>query len=137
PNAENRNLHELGVKVNSLPDIQNLFNAFDGDTATSVKFDAKINPEISIEINLNKQISAKQISLTPGKAPFKCDCNLYAEIDGKEQLIKEFEFDRSNYNVNTGPIFNGALAIALNSVSSSQFKLVCKNFSGQIQNAGF
>lgn len=54
PNAENRNLHELGVKVNSLPEIQNLFNAFDGDTATSVKFDAKINPEISIEINLNK-----------------------------------------------------------------------------------
>ena len=137
PNAENQNLHELGVKVNSLPDIQNLFNAFDGDTATSVKFDAKINPEISIEINLNKQISAKQISLTPGKAPFKCNCFLYAEIDGKDQLIKEFEFDRSNYNVNTGPIFNGALAIALNNVFSSQFKLVCKNFSGQIQNAGF
>lgn len=137
PNAENQNLHELGVKVNSLPDIQNLFNAFDGDTATSVKFDAKINPEISIEINLNKQISAKQISLTPGNSPFKCNCFLYAEIDGKEQLIKEFEFDRSNYNVNTGPIFNGALAIALNNVSSSQFKLVFKNFSGQIQNAGF
>ncbi len=137
PRAEKINIHELGAKVSSSPTISNLFKAFDGDTATWIKFDTKINSEISIEINLNEPVTARQISLTPGEAPFKCLCFLYAEIDGNEKLVKEFEFERSNYNVNTGPIFNGALAMALNDVSSQRFRLVCKNFSRQIQNAGF
>jgi len=135
--AEKRNLHELGVRVNSSPLIKSLSKAFDGDTATSMKFDAKRNSEISIEIYLDEPVTARQISLIPGVYPFKCLCFLYAEIDGKEQLIKEFEFDRSNFKVNTGPIFNGALAISLNNVSSRRFTLVCNNFSGQIQNASF
>ncbi len=137
PKAENRNLHEMGVIVNSSPEISNLSKAFDGDTATFIKFDVSGNSEISININLDKPIIARQVSLTPGEAPFKCKCLLYAEIDGNEKLIKEFEFDRSNFNVNTGPISKGMLAIALNDISSSQFRLVCKNFSVQTQNAGF
>ena len=137
PKAELRNVHQLNVDVNSSPVAPDLLKAFDGDTTTSVKFDLKGESQISIKMNLAKPISARQISLIPGDEPFKCMCFLYAHIDGKEHLIKEFEFDRSNYNVNTGPIFNGALAIALNNVSSSQFQLVCNNFSTQIQNAGF
>jgi hypothetical protein len=137
PQADKRNLYTLGVKVKSDPSIPNLNKAFDGDTASFVNLNVKRNSEIAIEIHLDEKITARQISLMPGNRPFKCNCSLYAEIDGEEKLVNEFEFERSNYSVNTGPIYNGAVAISVNNILSNQFKLVCKNFAGQVENAGF
>ncbi|TNF43163.1 MAG: hypothetical protein EP310_04915 [Bacteroidetes bacterium] len=137
PNAEKRNLQTLGAGIKSNPNIPNLKNSIDGNVETAVSFEVNNTSEVSFEIDIPDEITARQISLTPGENAFKCSCLLFAKIDGEEKLINQFDFDRSNFNVNVGPITNGALAISLDDVKSSQFRLECTRFASQTKKAGF
>nr|WP_319509530.1 glycosyl hydrolase [uncultured Draconibacterium sp.] len=137
PADENRNLSKLGAKVDSDSNMQNLQNLVDGDLKTSVSFKLERETEISFDINLSEEMTARQISITPGNDAFKCSCSLYAEIDGEETFVKQFEFNRSNFKVNVGPITHGDLAISLNDVKSRRFRLECKRFVSRTNQAGF
>ncbi|GAB1449995.1 hypothetical protein MASR2M47_00510 [Draconibacterium sp.] len=134
---EKINLKTLGAKVNSTPQIKNIERVFDGDAATFASFAVSPESSVTFEIKLNQPITARQISIVPAETPFKCECSLYANIDGTEKLVSEFTFDRSNYSVNVGPIVRGELAISLPDVKTDEFKLVLKNFEGVLGSVGF
>ena len=137
PNVEKQNLQDFGAQLKSNPAIPDLKKVFDGNVETAISFYIQKNPKVSFEIQLNAPITARQISLMPGKDAFKCSVSLFAEMEGEEKLVKRFEFDRSNFRVNVGPITNGALAISLNSIKSRKFRIECKGFTSPANLAGF
>lgn len=137
PKSEMLNLKTLGADVISTPQIKNIERAFDGDTATFSQFAVDAGSAVSLKIKLPKEITARQLSLTPANTPFKCQASLFANVNGDEQLIREFEFDRSNFGVNVGPIVRGKLALALPNVQSDEFRLVLKDFKGRLESVGF
>ncbi|MCA1760086.1 MAG: glycoside hydrolase family 2, partial [Bacteroidales bacterium] len=51
--------------------------------------------------------------------------------DGKYNLKKTFEFDRSNTAVNVGPDVYGPVSIALPGISSNAFRLICRSDNNQ------
>ncbi len=137
PQSTMGDLKKLIERAESDPYISNLSNIFDNDTATAVSFGILEEKDIIIKIKLKRAIQARQVSLTPAEIPFKCDVSLYANVNGEEQLLKEFVFDRSNFSVNVGPVIRGPLAIALPGILSSDFRLVMKNFKGPQKSIGF
>ncbi len=129
-------LSNTNSKITGSPKIRNISNLLDGDT-TSVAFFNRGAGDYTIDIKSDKTITARSIQLFPGKQRIKCNCELYALVDGKYELEKTFEFDRSNTNVNVGPDVYGPVSIALNNISSNAFRLVCKSSGGWNNNAGF
>ena len=134
---EYRSLQNLEVSISSDPGLQNLNYLVDDNEDTFTSFDVEGGANVSFNFSLPEDITARQISLTPGDDPFKCQCSLYADIDGEEELVRSFDFDRSNFRVNVGPITKGPLAISLNEITSSRFRLECKNFISRSKRAGF
>ena len=108
----------------------------DGNTDSDSRF--KIQPKKALEItfNLDEFITARSILITPSQE-FKCQIEVSAIIDGKEQLIKKINFDRSKMTPNVGPIIKGAYATNLPDVKAQQFKLKCTDFSSRSKAYGF
>lgn len=129
-------LSNANAKITSSPKIRNIYNLIDGDTATEAFFD-RDGGDYTIDIKSDKTITARSIQLFPGKQPIKCNCELYALVDGKYKLEKAFEFDRSNMAVNVGPDIYGPVSIALNNISSNAFRLVCTKSGKWNANADF
>lgn len=135
-NAEKSKLSNANSKIASSPKIRNISNLLDGDTA-SVAFFYRDAGDYTIDIKSDKTITARSIQLFPGKQRIKCDCELYAFVDGKYTLQRTFEFDRSNTNVNVGPDVFAPVSIALNDISSNEFRLICRNNGRWNANSGF
>ena len=76
---------------------------------------------------MSDTITARQFAIYPNGVT-RCNCELFAEINGKEKLIKKFVYDRLLIRENLGPIHYGALVFSLPDVKSNKFKLVCRDF---------
>ncbi len=84
------------------------------------------NPFV-VELSAAESITARSIILTPAAPAFKCQVELQALVEGEFVSIKSFEFDRSNSNVNVGPLPRGPVAISLPDTDSKTFRLLCSN----------
>ncbi|MDZ7605630.1 MAG: glycosyl hydrolase [Cyclobacteriaceae bacterium] len=128
--AEKTTLSNANSKISSNPEMDNISNLMDGDT-TTVAYFLRDGGDYTIDIKSEKTITARSIQLFPGKQRIKCNCELYALVDGKYNLEKTFEFDRSNMAVNVGPDVYGPVSIALPGIASSAFRLVCRSVNNQ------
>jgi hypothetical protein len=84
------------------------------------------NPYVA-ELSSAEPIIARSIRLTPAAPAFKCNVELQARVEGKFVSIKSFEFDRSNRNVNVGPLPGGPVAISLPDTEAKTFRVLCSN----------
>ncbi len=135
--AEKTNLSNANSKISSNPEITDISNLMDGDT-TTVAYFLRNGGDYTIEIKSEKTITARSIQIFPGKQRIKCNCELYALVNGKYNLEKTFEFDRSNTAVNVGPDVYGPISIALPGISSNAFRLICRSDNNQWNtNSGF
>jgi hypothetical protein len=136
PKVEGIDLRSLIKKSGTFPPTPNITNLFDNNVSTSAVFKNHEGLEVTFQFELKKPVTARQIAIAPGST-VKCDCELFAEVNGIEQSIRKFLFDRSNLNVNVGPVTLGELAVSLPETKSDKFKLVCKNFAGNMQEVRF
>ena len=135
--AEKAKLTNSNTKISSTPQIQNISKLLDGDTTTVAFFNPEVN-EYTIEIKSDKEITARNIQLFPGKERLSAQCELLALVNGEFVSVRKFRFDRSNNSVNVGPDVYGPISIALNGIQSDAFRLVCKMEGGQWNvNSGF
>jgi len=81
------------------------------------------------ELSSAAVMTARSIRLTPGAPVFKCQVELQALVEGEFVSIKSFEYDRSNSNVNVGPLPQGTVAISLPDTEAKTFRLLCSNAS--------
>ncbi len=131
PDSEKIKIKDLIEKITtSLTSVRTEY-LIDKDTASSVKFDKSLVETVYFEFQLKHPITARQFSITPAEQ-VKCQCELYAVVEGMEKLVSAFLFDRSNIAVNVGPIVLGELAVSIPETTSDKFKLILKNFEGNI-----
>ncbi|MEN8202539.1 MAG: glycosyl hydrolase [Bacteroidota bacterium] len=129
PEAEQRDLRSLCKDIYSNPGLANTGDLIDNQQESAVLF-YKYTDELSFEFQLSEPITARQFTIAPASA-IKCNCELYALVEGGEQLVSEFVFDRSllfiNGGPNVGPIVYGELAVSLPGTRSDHFRLLCKD----------
>jgi len=136
PESEGRDLRSLAKNITTVPAIKDTKNLTDNNTSTSVVFETKQGTEVIFEFELKEPVTARQITISPASS-IKCNCELFARINGQEKSVSTFLFDRSNLSINVGPIAYGKLAVSIPETKSNNFKLVCENFAGNIKEAGF
>lgn len=108
----------------------------DGNVDSDAHF--KIQPKKALEItfDLEEEITARSISIVPSQE-FKCQVEVSAMVDGKEQVLKKFAFDRSKMTPNVGTILKGAFATTLPDTKAELFKLKFTKFSSRKKTYGF
>ncbi len=130
-----RTLTRDNAKIQVTPAVKDAQNWIDGDLATAALFDSPGAKQYSIELHTSAPICARSIVIHPVNQRMNIQCRLFARINGADQLIRSFQFDRSNNRVNVGPITNGPVAISLPETRAQAFRLVCSGVQGT--NTGF
>lgn len=100
-------------------------------------FEANTQKKHVLEFKGTGVINANTLLMYPAKAQLKADCELLAMQDGQYKSIKMFVYDRSNHSPAVGPDIYGPLVVSLPSVTSGQYRLVCKNLISNQPKAGF
>lgn len=122
-------LSNKNSSISVSPSVKNAKALLDGNKNTGVKF---ARPEYTIDIKSKQALTARSITLLPGKTNLIVDCELQAFVDGKYVTVKEFNFDRRDFKGQVGPIPYGPLAISFPPVQSDKYKLICKNIQASI-----
>lgn len=82
---------------------------------------------VTIDIAVSNVFTARSLVLHAAEKPFSARVTLLAEQNGTMQPVTSFLFDRTNPNVNVGPVPFSPVAIALPDVASTKFRLVLTN----------
>lgn len=135
--AENRRITRKNTVVRTEPSIPNPSNLIDENTSSEALFDIDEYNEYKVEFKSDTSINARSILLYPGQSEFKCECTLFASINGEYRKIKSFFFDRSNLAVAVGPVTKGPVTISLPGVQSDGFKLLFSNIESSHSKVGF
>ncbi len=122
-------LNNSNSTIKISPAVKNASNLLDGDNNTGVRF---VRPEYTIDISSNQSLTARSITLLPGKTNLIVDCELQAFVDGEFVTVKEFNFDRRDFKGQVGPIPYGPLTISFPPIQSDKFKLICKNIQASV-----
>lgn len=125
--TEQRSTQFIPTKITANWSDVNVKALNDGDSENETGFKTRPKQPLEITFELAEPIEAQSISIIPSKA-FKCTIELSAILDGKEEVIKTFLFDRLKMSPNVGPIKKGAYATVFPKVKTGQFKLTCTNF---------
>ncbi|RED47813.1 glycosyl hydrolase [Seonamhaeicola aphaedonensis] len=107
----------------------------DGIKEADTSFEPKKGETLEISFDLAEPITARSITIIPSKA-FKCNMSLFAVVNGEEELIKEFQFDRFRITPNVASIETGDFATILPEKKAQQYVLKCSNLRTQ-RNTGF
>lgn len=134
--AEKRSTQYIPTKVKANWKDVDVRELTDGVLDSETSFELKGKAPLEITFDLAENIEAQSISVVPSQA-FKCSIELFAIIDGKETLVKKFNFDRFRMAANIGPIKKGAYALAFPKVKTDKFKLICTNFQKFRKGGGF
>jgi hypothetical protein len=128
---EEINLDNSNSSIAVSPSVSNVEALLDGNPETGVDFS---QTQYTFSLNSNHAITARSITLLPGKNNLVASCELQAFVDDKYVTIKQFDFDRRDFRGQVGPIPFGPLTIAFPPIRSDQFKLVCKDIQVSIAN---
>jgi hypothetical protein len=136
PESEKYEMKDIVRQISS--NLKNIKteNLIDNNLNTIVEFNVHKNDQAVFNFQFKDEIIARKLTINPA-SKLKCECKLYAEIDGNDILVSEFLFDRSKLTPNVGPIIFGEIAISLTETKSDNFRLVCKNFSKDIEEVAF
>lgn len=134
--AEKRSTQYIPTKVKANWKDVDVKELTDRVLDSETSFELKGKAPLEITFDLAENIEAQSISVVPSQA-FKCTIELFAIIDGKEKLVKKFNFDRFRMAANIGPIEKGAYALEFPKVKTNKFKLICTNFQKFRRGGGF
>ncbi|MGF7231588.1 glycosyl hydrolase, partial [Arachidicoccus sp.] len=110
--------------------IQNISTIFSNDTSTSVDFPAA-SKLVTIDITSDAPFTARSLTLYTSKHPATIDCELQGFKNNAWQTIKKFTINRSNPNLNVGPMPYAPTAVSFPAVTTSKFRLLFSNIQGQ------
>ena len=102
----------------------------DGDTSASIIFPKGAGP-VTVDILAAQPFLSRSLSLFPGKTPFTADCLLEAELDGGWQPVQHFTLDRSNPNLNVGPMPYAPVTVTFPKTEARHYRLTFSGITGQ------
>ncbi|MEN8201175.1 MAG: glycosyl hydrolase [Bacteroidota bacterium] len=127
--AEKHALTGSNASVSCTPTVSGADRWLDGDENSSALFNIETGGIYTIVINADEPITARSILITPAIPTIKCDIELQAELDGSFKTLKRFVLDRSNDDVNVGPLPRGKIAESFPAVTAARFRLRCTNLT--------
>ncbi len=107
-------------------ELKNSEEMLDGNLNTETVFPNNVSSNDSIEINIDveKQFTARSITLYPAHNAFRINCELQAFENNTYQTIKNFEIDRSRSWPSLGFIPYGPVCISFPKIKSKKFRLI-------------
>lgn len=100
----------------------------DGDKKNkAVLSTSRGNQPYTVDLHVEKPFTVRSILLHPAAVPFSAGISLQVKEKDSFKTVSEFSFDRSNPDINVGPVPYGTVAIAVPEISASDFRLVIKN----------
>ena len=111
-------LSNKNSSISVRPAVKNANTLLDRNKNTGIEF---VSSAYTIDINSKQALTARSITLSPGKTNLIVDCELHAFADGEYVIVKEFNFDRRDFNGQVGPIPYGPLAISFPPVQTDKF----------------
>ena len=124
--VEQRSTRYIPTKISANWSDVNVSILNDGKKESDTSFEPKKGEVLEISFDLAEAITARSITVIPSQA-FKCNMSLVAVVDGKEQVVKDFHFDRFRITPNVASIETGDFATDLPGVKAKQFILKCTN----------
>ncbi|WP_235835845.1 glycosyl hydrolase [Cognatitamlana onchidii] len=134
--VEKRSTQFIPTKITSNWSDVDVSILSDGIKEADTSFEPKKGETLEISFDLAEPITARSITVIPSRA-FKCNMSLFAVVNGKEELIKEFQFDRFRITPNVASIETGDFATVLPETKASKFILKCTNFRDRRGGYGF
>jgi len=132
PEDDNVEITNFNPEITSNIKIKDLKNMLDGDFNTVTIFPKSITPSsiLNIDIKVGTPFTARSLLLYPAKIPFKADCEFQVYENGLYQIVKKFEMDRSNPELQVGFMPYAPVCISFPKVKSEKFRLVLTNWNG-------
>ena len=122
-------------RVSCTPVAEGADKLVDGDINTICTFPAgaaRGKTPFTVELQLAAPLTARTLQIVPGEEAFGADCELLAAAtDGEFQSVRKFKCDRSNMEVNVGPMPRGPVSIAFAPVTAQRFRLVFTRYFGR------
>lgn len=134
-NLEEKSTQHIPTKITANWQDVNVGILNDGNKQNDTSFEPKKGETLAINFQVSEPITTRSITVIPSR-PFKCKMSLFAVVDGKEELIKEFQFDRFRITPNVASIETGDFATFLPETKAQHFVLKCTNFRTK-RKAGF
>jgi len=128
PRHDGERLAIPATRVACTPAVDQAERLLDGNRDTVCRFPAGsgLSPNtLTVELEPADAFTARSLVLHPGPTAFAAECALQvAERDGPFRLVRRFTLDRSNLEVNVGPMPHGAVAVAFPPTTGARFRLV-------------
>lgn len=102
----------------------------DGDTSSALVFPQGA-ATVTVDIVAASPFVSRSLSLFPGKTPFKADCLLEAEVNGSWQPLQHFTMDRSNPNLNVGPMPFAPVTVSFPKAEAKHYRIAFSKIGGQ------
>lgn len=109
-------------KVVSEPKIASVNNIIDGDFNTSLALEAK--KSLTIDFTTKNPFTARSLFIKTAEKPIIAQAELYVQEGTTYRLIKQFEIDRSRFNINVGFEPNAPIVISIPKTVSTNFRIV-------------
>ncbi len=135
PRGEADTVAARSPRVVCTPAVENAAQLCDGDLATSCLFPSGAGQRrngLTVDLELAESFTARSLALHPAEAACGAQCELQAADEaGTFRTVRQFPLDRSNIQINVGPMPFGPVAVAFPPVCSKRFRLLLTNVRGQ------
>ncbi len=135
PQNDADSLAARAARISSAPAAEGTALAVDGRLETSFAFPAgsgQGNQALVLTIELAEPLEARSLSLTPGTSGWAANCELQtAGAEGEFRSVRAFAFDRSNMEINVGPMPRGPVTVSFAPTTARRFRLLFTGVSGK------
>ncbi len=131
PPLEADTLAAHGARISVAPEVKNASKLIDGDLTTAGTLGAD-GKKVTVDIELEKPLTARSLTLHPGETPFDMECELLAQDEkGGFQRVRTFSYERASAKTTVGFLPAGAVTVAFPATTSRHFRLVCSKGGGK------
>jgi hypothetical protein len=134
PLADADTLRARAPAISCDPGVSGVDQLVDGRLDTACAFPASAgqgDQRLTIGIQVAQPLTARHLTMVPGPAPWAALCDLQAaDATGAFQTVRRFTFDRSNMELNVGPMPRGPVTVSFAPVTARQFRIVLSAVTG-------
>lgn len=124
------------IKMHTSVDCLNEEALWDNNKETKATFRNKQKEDIIIDFQLNSSFVARSLTLYPTGMKFSTECALYAWMDGEYRLVSKDYFDRSNNNLQLGPVPDGKMVMAFKEIKADRFRIRMNHLPANFELSG-
>ncbi|MDB5026142.1 MAG: hypothetical protein JWP78_3897 [Mucilaginibacter sp.] len=127
-NDYNADIGTLKPRLFCLPAIDSLSNLMDNNEATGVHLTK--SQQFALDINTQTPYTVRSVIISTTHQAVYMEGDIEAKVNSGYVVIKHFSIDRTNPALNTGFIPWGPAAVSIPATTSTSFRLVLTNISG-------